>query len=99
MSVHYDADRNDRQYYIDLLGGDGNIITKFYVDRNHADGPEIHCITDNAIIIIYNALTNKLVTKLIARPGQIKRYYKGTYPPKYLLDLAYEHLLGGYNEV
>lgn len=74
-STHYTYYRQNRTKSIRLIGGQGRLYTAFLVDRGHPDGPEIHSITDNAIIIIHNANTNKLVTQLIARPGQIRRYF------------------------
>ena len=64
-------------------------------------GLECHSITDNGIIIIYNKNSGKLVTKLIARSNQIKRYYykSGREPPKWLLDLCDWHESLGYNNL
>lgn len=82
------------------INGDGNVIDSFIVDKGHKDGVEIHSITDTGLIIVYNKNTGKLVTKLIARPEQIKRYYKGCdkRPPKQLLELAERHKSYGYNK-
>ena len=96
-SAHYTADRIDRENLIAEIG-EGNICASFIVDRGHKNGPEKHCITDNAIIIIYNAITEKMVTKLIARPGQIRRYYPDGDAPEYLVQIAREHTYAGYNE-
>ena len=60
------------------------------------NGPEIHEITDTAIINIYNKRSHKLVTKLIARPGQIRRYYNGNAPQE-ILEKAFENMKKGYN--
>lgn len=99
-SNHYDRQRYKRQRLINkYINGDGNVIDNFVVDKGHKDGTEIHSITDTGLIIIHNQNTGKLVTKLIARPEQIKRYYKGLerQPPKWLLDLAEWHRSLGYN--
>ena len=42
-------------------------------------------------IIIYNKKTNKMITKLIARPGQIRRYYKDGKAPKNLIEKAIDN--------
>lgn len=95
-SKHYSNDRQYREALIRYLG-QGEVIAKFYIDRGHWHGIERHEVTDNAIIIIYNNTTNEIITKLIARPNQIKRYYKdGKYPQK-IVDIAYEHTKAGYN--
>lgn len=76
----------------------------FMVDRGNKDGKEIHVVKSNAIVEIYNY--NKvlkgqggLITKLIARPSQISRYYKwcNIQAPSSLLKLARENEDNGYN--
>lgn len=47
-------------------------MDSFVVDRGHPNGPEIHSVTDTGIIVVHNQRTGKMVTKLIARPGQVK---------------------------
>lgn len=105
VSKHYKAQRSEREKIIEeCLGGDGKVIDRFLVNKGHIKGLEIHSITDNGIIIIHNKNSGKLVSKLIARPQQIKRYYKltGREPPKdykKILDLTEQHQILGYNEI
>ena len=90
-SRHYAHDRRDRENRIRLIG-EGNTIKVAVVDKGHRNGPEIHMLSDTGIITILNQRTGKLITKLIARPGQIKRYYESENRiPAGLLDLACEH--------
>lgn len=100
-SKHYNKQRNQRQRIINrYINGDGNVIDSFVVDKGHKDGLEIHSITDTGLIIIHNKETKKLVTKLIARPQQIERYYKNSNksPPSWLIRLAEWHMSLGYNQ-
>lgn len=100
ISQHYKTQRCERENFIkECLNGDGKVIDSFIVDKGHKNGDEIHCVTDNGIIIVYNKNNNRLVTKLITRSGQIKRLYKenGKDPPKYILRLAKQHEGLGYN--
>lgn len=102
VSRHYQRQRNKREKFIDEHFSDGYIVDEFIVDRNHPQGAERHCLTNNSVIIIYNLRTGKLVTKLLARPQQIKRYYEhsGKEPPleyEQMLRLAREHTIAGYN--
>lgn len=95
-SNHYMTDRQYREELIRFIG-QGRTIGTFIVDKGHPNGAERHELTDTGIIIIYNARTGKLVTKLIARPQQVKRYYpNGDYPQK-VVELAYQHTKAGYN--
>ena len=74
VSQHYGTDDIRRENAIRSIGGDGNVIAMFYVDKGHRNGAEKHYLTDNGIIVIVNAITNVLCTKLIARPQQLLRY-------------------------
>ena len=101
-SLHYNDSRYYREMFIsNYLGGDGKIIDAFIVDKNHEKGKEIHCITSHGLIIVYNYKTRKMVTKLIARPQQIKRYYMNTnrQPPENVLELCLEHQRMGFNNL
>ena len=96
-SIHYTKDREDRENRIKMIGY-GKAVAQFVIDRGHKNGPEIHEITDTGIINIYNERTKKLVTKLIARPGQIKRYFINEVIPAGLLEKAkYNSYTLGFN--
>ena len=99
-SVHYINDRQAREHLIKKIGY-GKPVARFTVDRGHPNGAEIHEISTTAIVTIYNKRTGKLVTKLIARPAQIRRYYEavGKVAPQDILNLAYEHSKKRYNEI
>ena len=95
ISQHWIQDRSDRANRIRAIGGTGNIIARVNIDRGHPNGPEIHCITDNAMIIVYNAWSGKQVTTMIARPGQLRRY--GINIPNQIIVKAQQHQKMGYN--
>lgn len=90
-SIHYSDERQARENLIEKIGY-GKVIKSVIVDRGHANGPEIHEISDTGIITIYNQRTHKLITKLIARPGQISRYFgQNEKIPQNLINLAIYH--------
>jgi len=96
-SRHYREDRKHREAIIESIGT-GQVVAKFTIDKGHKRGPEIHSITSTGIIIIQNEKTKKLITKLIARPGQIRRYFKDITPNiQQIISLAYEHKALGFN--
>lgn len=102
VSLHYDMDRYYREMFIyNYLGGDGRVIDSFVVDKGHRNGLERHCITDHGLIVVYNVNSGKMVTKLIARPQQVKRYYANTNkrPPENVLRLCREHQMMGFNNL
>lgn len=102
VSQHYRNKRYKREKFIEkYLGGDGNLVDVFIVDKGHTMGEEIHELRDNGIIIIYNKNSGRLITKLIAREKQVRRYYynSGREPPLWLLDLCKMHQDLGYNEL
>jgi len=89
-SLHYTTERRFRERRIKEIG-EGAIYAEFIVDNGHKNGAERHIITTNGIIIIYNVKTNRLITKLIARPGQIKKYYPDGNYPQEIISIALEH--------
>lgn len=93
-SKHWNEDRKVRMHIIETIG-EGQIIKKVVVDRGHVNGPEIHEISTTGIITVKNQRTKKLVTKLIARPGQLKRYWTAGNVPAELLQIAKEHQQAG----
>jgi hypothetical protein len=98
-SRHYRRDRQAREAIIEQIGT-GTVIKEVVVDRGHRNGPEIHKITDTALILVYNQRTGILVTKLIARPAQILRYYReDEVRPMAVVELARQHARMRYNEL
>ena len=96
-SVHWAKDRNERQEVINRLGGDGKEIFRSKQSLNDPRGWTWHVVTDNAIIIVINGLTNKTVTKMIARPNQLLRY--GYRVPESVLEKARRNMRLGLNEI
>lgn len=90
-SRHWNADREQRDRVIKMIG-EGTPVKTVVIDRGHKNGPEIHVVTSTAIVVIYNQRSGKMITKLVARPAQIARYYKENETvPANLLKLAKEH--------
>lgn len=82
--------------------GIGKILDRFAWNKGHKNGAEIHTITTTGLIIVQNKRTNNLVTVLIARPQQIRRYYEYYNRPvnnavKAVLTVAREHTVQGFN--
>lgn len=100
VSYHYREDRQDRENLIRKIGY-GKKIDEFIVDRGHPAGPERHEISDTGIVTIFNARTGKMVTKLIANPNQVRRYYEAQnrIAPEFLLRIAYDHMMKNYNNM
>lgn len=98
-TFHYSDERASREALITKIGI-GEPVASFVVDKGHINGLEIHQITTTGIILIYNMNSHKLVTKLIARPAQIMRYFsEDDKPIPYeILNIAMEHEKMGYNE-
>lgn len=94
-SKHYLNERGARQDAINALG-EGEPVRSFEWAYNGEK--QRHTLTSTGIIIVYNP-AGKLITKLIARPGQINRYYKaiGEKPPRELMKLAGQHEAEGLN--
>lgn len=97
-SKHWRADRQRRSQIIAQIGM-GQVIKEVVVDRGHKNGPEIHKITTTGLVVIYNKRTGIMITILIARPNQIKRYYAEDEVPQNIINLAIEHMKAGYNKI
>lgn len=70
---HFAYDMDNRQRIIDEeIGGAGNVILTNVIDRGHKDGPERFELTDNGIIFVYNDWTDRRITILFPRPGQLE---------------------------
>ena len=90
-SKHWINDRAKRNELIEKIGL-GVEIKRAVVDKGHRNGAEVHVISSTGIVTIYNQRTGKLITKLIARPGKIRQYYKeDEIIPEELLKIAREH--------
>ena len=101
-TMHHAYEGYERHSRIAKTLGEGMCVDAFVVDKGHPNGNEVHYLCDNGVIVVTNQRTGKVVTELIARPAQIRRYYEGLNEPfpsdlEYLLDLAMEHTRGGYN--
>ena len=97
-SRHWAEDRRERALCIkNIIGGIGKPLFQKQVNTGHPNGPELHTITSNGIIVIHNAITGRLVTMLIARPKQLEKY--GFTIPEYVLRKAKHNQKMGYNEL
>ena len=97
-SRHWENDRQKRSKIIAQIGM-GQVIKEVVVDRGHRNGPEIHKVTTTGLVVIYNQRTGIMVTILIARPNQIKRYFEENKVPQEIINLAFEHMKAGYNKM
>lgn len=77
------------------------VIKAFIVDTGHENGFEIHALTSNAEILIFNFQTRKLITALFPRVLQVYRYYDilNEEPPLFILDKAEENFTKGLNQI
>ena len=101
MTIHFSADRKRRAAILEelkapILSVNGKLCI-FIVDKGHKDGKEIHVITENGIIHIYNKHSKRYITGLIARPAQLMRY--GVSIPDNVIKKASIHVSMHYNEI
>lgn len=101
MTIHFSADRKNRAVILEklkapILSVNGKLCI-FIVDKRHKNGKEIHVITENGIIHIYNQHSKRYITGLIARPAQLMRY--GVSIPDNVIKKASIHVSMHYNEI
>lgn len=94
-SKHLTHDRQGRMALIAKIGY-GKPVASIEVDNGHKNGPEQQTLSTTGIITVRNIRTRKVVTYLIARPGQLKRFFTDAIP-EYLVEIAREHQRLGYN--
>lgn len=98
---HFKEERKTRANILEelkapILSVNGKLCI-FIVDKGHKDGKEIHVITENGIIHIYNQHSKRYITGLIARPAQLMRY--GINIPDNVIKKARIHVSMHYNEI
>lgn len=71
-----------------------HIFKVFVINTEHKNGYEIHVLTCNAEILIFNYRTHKFITVLLARPAQLMRY---AWIPNHILEKAKQNCENGYN--
>ena len=102
-TYHHNASSVRTNVIKNLLGGYGKPVLTAFIDRGHKDGAEKFVLTDNAIIIVRNLRTDRHITDLIARKGQIFSRFGDkfrTLPKemqKHILDLCEDRERKGYN--
>jgi len=97
VSFHYENHRKNREQFIQGKGYDtGKSVALFRVVRNGT--PQLQIVTSTGLIVVKD-MKGRVITKMIARPEQIKRLYAGIgmEPPEEVLMLAYLHNVNGYN--
>lgn len=92
-SGHLHYARHGRTTRIAETVGFGHVVRQCLVDTGHSTGCEVHVLTSTGIVLVFNARSGKLVTVLVARPGQVARYYEpfGEDVPDWLMNRAYEN--------
>ena len=104
-TAHISNERSYRETLINYLGGPGEVVLTNVIDRGHKNGPERFELTDKAIIYVYNNRSNRLVTILFARVGQLYSRFGDKFETlpksqqKAIKDLCIEYQRLGYNEL
>lgn len=94
QSFHYKTERRRREKLIQEIG-EGTVISSMV---EYSEKTKTYLISDTGIITVVNYSTKKIITRFIARPNQIKKYYNGE-PPQYLLQIALEHKKNKLNSI
>ena len=101
---HYSNDNKVRSEVIkNMLGGYGKAVLTNVIDRGHDKGLEKFILTDNGIIIVRNFRTDRHITDLIARKGQIWSRFGDKFKTlpremqRHILDLCDDRERKGYN--
>jgi hypothetical protein len=103
---HFVSERMSRAEFItNVIGDTNNVICTNVIDRGHVNGAERFELTDKAIIRVYNNITNRHITDIIARPNQVYDRMGVEFTnldvrvQRRIIDLAREHQRLGYNQI
>lgn len=103
---HFIEERMNRAEFIKNVIGDTNrVICTNVIDRGHRNGEERFELTDKAIIKIYNNITNRHITDIIARPKQVYNRMGDAFfsldinVRRRIISLARKHQELGYNNM
>ena len=98
FSRHYAEERQKRELLIHVLIGEGEEIETFKeIDKYGRIA--YHTITTTGIIVVKNE-AGVIITKKIARPNQIRKYFQViTKQIQDVIDMAVLHTKCGYNLV
>lgn len=90
---------HERVCRIERVGGIGELVSGFLVDKGHERGMEKHYITSTGLIVVRNWEHDEAVTVMVARAHQIARYYKtlGYEAPHNIMMVARYHERMGMN--
>lgn len=93
LTEHFKYGRRGRYERIRRDIGFGRAIRSCLVDTGHREGLEVHVLTTTGVVLVFNARDERLVTMLVARPGQVVRYYApfGERAPRRLYRRACEN--------
>lgn len=101
-TFHFSYERKVRRELILAKLGRGIEVASFVVDKGHINGFERHIIYSNGVILVVNENTKKVVTIMVARIGNVVRYWKGLGQRiprdlEYLISVARTNEIRGYN--
>lgn len=68
---HFINERIYRETILNNIGGGGKVVLTNVIDRGHKDGAERFELTEKGVIFVYNNSTNRRITILFARVGQL----------------------------
>lgn len=60
--------------YAKLFKHDTKLMGLYELNRGHKNGKEYHVVFDNRLCLVFNKNTEKYITTLYLRNGQLKRY-------------------------
>jgi hypothetical protein len=87
-------ERMARQHVVETLKGE--VHMSFIVDTNHHNGLEVHTVLTSGVVVIGNLKGKRLITWLIARPNQLKRYGIGN---KDIITKSIQNTRMGLNQI
>lgn len=98
-SYHYSKDRQVREKVITEMIGNGKIIKTVTMQEKNRSFPATYQISDTGIVTILDVSMTMIITRIVASPNRLRRYYQNEPLPEKLLKNAINNVRKGYDLV
>jgi hypothetical protein len=96
-SYHYSKDRQVREKVITEMIGNGKIIKTVTMQEKNRSFPATYQISDTGIVTILDVSMTMIITRIVASPNRLRRYYQNEPLPEKLLKNAINNIRKGYD--
>lgn len=97
-SYHYSKDRQEREKVIRDLIGYGNVVKTVTMSNANNPRPAVYQVSDTGVVTVMDVAMTYVITKMVASPTQLRRYFPHGKVPLKVWKSAVENVKKGYNK-